>query len=143
MDAEEVCMEVAWHRVLRARRLAGAIVCLALLAGCSDDDPPAGPQMNTRVLAGTWSRINSSFSESEGTIISTPDNIYLFEIGDLKWHSIANVADGEYTFEDLARQANTGTPSYLEGQIEVSADGDSLSVTFTTTATVQSWVRAN
>ena len=139
-------------------RVSSWLTCIILLgafAACSDDNDPMEPEPPDRALEGSWSRVNSSFleldgmvvlvnnTETEGVITSTPANVFMFENGDLKWRSIVRTAVGSYTFEDLVREANTGTQSYVAGEISVSADGDSLAVTFPTTGTFQEWLRVN
>jgi hypothetical protein len=136
-------------------RLAPLAVMALTLAACAGD--PAEPESadDDRALAGTWSRINSSFqeidgmrvqveaAETEGVITTTPANVYQFQTGDLKWRNIVRLERGTYDFEDLVREANTGTPSYVTGRIRVNAGGDSLSISFPTTGTFQEWIRVN
>jgi len=132
-----------------------AVILLSFTTvACSDDDDPMEPAAEDPVLVGTWSRINSSFQEldgmtvvvdadeTEGVVASTPDNPYMFVVGDLKWQNIVRVSVGEYTFEDLVRESGTGAPSYTPGELSLSADGDSVSASFGT-GTFQEWVRVN
>ena len=73
----------------------------------------------------------------QAVITSTPANVYMFEEGDLKWRGIVRVPDRQFTFDDLVRQANTGSQSYVSGVIQVAPDGLSLSLSFPTTGTFQ------
>ena len=149
-------MDFLARKHMDVRPTALLVALLALLPACgSEDEPIMEPDPVDRSLAGSWSRINSSFqeldgmvvlvdnAETQGVITSTPMNIYMFQGGDLKWRSIANTSVGNYTFEDLIREANTGAMSYVAGQMRVSANGDSLEVSFPTTGTFQEWLRAN
>jgi hypothetical protein len=66
----------------------------------------------------------------------------MFQVDDVKWRNIVKVEDGEYQFEDLVREANTGAQSHVPGVITVNADDVSLSISFPTTGTFQDWLRA-
>jgi hypothetical protein len=127
------------------------VATLGLSCGSSDD--PLEPEEEFS-LAGEWTRINSSFGQLDGmvirvnsaqtqaAIVSTPANIYMFQVDDVKWRNIVKVEDGEYQFEDLVREANTGAQSHVPGVITVNADDVSLSISFPTTGTFQDWLRA-
>ncbi|HEY6634983.1 MAG TPA: hypothetical protein VI141_05145, partial [Acidimicrobiia bacterium] len=82
--------------------------------------------------------------QGDGTtalILTVPENEYQFVAGDEKWSDITSTGDGEYGFQDLVREENTGATSYVEGVITVSEDGNTLTMTFPTTGTTQEWVR--
>jgi hypothetical protein len=79
--------------------------------------------------------------ESQGVIVSTPANRYQFQAGDLKWRNLARTAAGEYRFDDLVRQASTGSPSYITGFLEPQVQGQELRATFPSSGTVQRWRR--
>jgi hypothetical protein len=84
--------------------------------------------------------------QGDGTtavILTVPENEYQFAAGDEKWSDIESTGDGEYSFQDLVREENTGATSYVEGIITVSEDGNTLVMTFPTTGTTQEWVRAD
>ena len=74
-------------------------------------------------------------------IVTVPENEFQFVAGDEKWRAIESTSETEYTFEDLEREANTVTESYVEGVISLSEDGNTLTMTFPTTGTTQEWVR--
>jgi hypothetical protein len=106
-------------------------------------------------LVGQWERAESTFTsldgmiievESDGTsavILTVPDNEFQFVAGDVKWSEIESTGDGEYAFQDLVREENTGATSHVEGIITVSEDGNTLTMTFPTTGTTQEWVRVD
>ena len=47
------------------------VLCLAFLtmAACSSDDDPMEPEPSNQELAGSWSRVNSSFTELDGMVV--------------------------------------------------------------------------
>jgi hypothetical protein len=104
-------------------------------------------------LAGRWERFDSSFPEldgmivqvdapeAQGVIVSTPSNRYQFREGDLKWSNVRRTADGEYRFDDLVRQASSGSPSYIAGVLRAQPQGQELQATFPSSGTVQRWRR--
>lgn len=104
-------------------------------------------------LAGQWERAESTYTSLDGMIIevdavgasavilTVPENEYQFAAGDVKWSEIEQTSEFEYSFQDLVRQENTGATSYVEGIIQLSDDGSSLTMTFPTTGTSQEWVR--
>jgi hypothetical protein len=106
-------------------------------------------------LVGQWERAESTFTSLDGMIIevqgdgtsalilTVPENEYQFAAGDEKWSDIESTGDGEYTFQDLVREENTGATSYVEGIITVGGDGNTLVMTFPTTGTDQEWVRVD
>jgi ABC-type phosphate transport system substrate-binding protein len=106
-------------------------------------------------LVGQWERAESTFTSLDGMIIevqgdgtsalilTVPENEYQFAAGDEKWSDIESTGDGEYTFQDLVREENTGATSYVEGIITVGGDGNTLVMTFPTTGTNQEWVRVD
>ena len=139
-------------RTFRSILRAVPALLLAGLVACGDDDPaePVPPD-----LVGTWNRVNSTFpeldsmrvqvdaAESRGTVTFVPANPFLFQAGDVKWAGITETATRQYDFDDLVRQQTSGDTSRVAGVMTLSADGDSLGMTFPTTATVQLWVRVN
>ena len=104
-------------------------------------------------LVGQWERSESTFTSLDGMIIevqgdgttalilTVPENEYQFVAGDEKWSDIQSTGEGEYGFQDLVREENTGATSYVEGVITVGEDGKTLTMTFPTTGTTQEWVR--
>jgi hypothetical protein len=104
-------------------------------------------------LVGQWERSESTFTSLDGMIIevqgdgttalivTVPENEFQFVAGDEKWSDIVSTGAGEYGFQDLVREENTGATSYVEGVITVSEDGNTLTMTFPTTGTTQEWVR--
>ncbi len=106
-------------------------------------------------LVGQWERAESTFTSLDGMIIevqadgasalilTVPENEYQFAAGDEKWSDIESTGDAEYSFQDLVREENTGTTSYVEGVITVGEDGNTLVMTFPTTGTTQEWVRVD
>lgn len=105
-------------------------------------------------LVGEWERAEGDFSELHGmivevggdgttaVIVSVPENPYQFVVGDVKWDQIEETGDGEFTFQDLVREENTGATSTTEGVITLSEDGNTIEITFPATGTVQEWVRS-
>ena len=75
-------------------------------------------------------------------IVTVPENPFQFVVGDVKWDQIEATGEGEFTFQDLVRQENTGATSTVEGVITLGADGNSLEINFPATGTVQEWVRS-
>jgi hypothetical protein len=106
-------------------------------------------------LVGQWERAESTFTSLDGMIIevqgdgtsalilTVPENEYQFVAGDEKWSDIVSTGDGEYTFQDLVREENTGATSHVEGIITVGEDGSTLVMTFPTTGTTQEWIRVD
>jgi hypothetical protein len=104
-------------------------------------------------LVGQWERSESTFTSLDGMIIevqgdgttalilTVPENEYQFVAGDEKWSDIQSTGEGEFSFQDLVREENTGATSYVEGVITVGEDGTTLTMTFPTTGTTQEWVR--
>jgi hypothetical protein len=106
-------------------------------------------------LVGQWERSESTFTSLDGMIIevqgdgttavivTVPENEFQFVAGDEKWSDIQSTSEGEFSFQDLVREENTGATSYVEGVITVSDDGNTLTMTFPTTGTTQEWVRVD
>ena len=104
-------------------------------------------------LVGQWERSESTFTSLDGMIIevqgngttalilTVPENEYQFVAGDEKWSDIQSTGEGEFSFQDLVREENTGATSHVEGVITVGDDGNTLTMTFPTTGTTQEWVR--
>lgn len=105
-------------------------------------------------LVGQWERAEGDFSELHGmivevggdgtsaVIVAVPENPYQFVVGDVKWDQIEATGDGEFTFQDLVREENTGATSSTEGVIILSEDGTTLEINFPATGTVQEWIRS-
>lgn len=150
------------------RRLGKYIIGIGLvLTACGSPDPgvttasseivdtTGTPTTSAEIpsLVGRWERAESTFTsldgmivevEADGTtgvIVEMPENPYQFQVGDEKWANIESTDDGEYSFDDLVREENTGATSTVEGVITVQPDGDTLEMTFPTTGTTQEWVR--
>lgn len=77
--------------------------------------------------------------QTQGVITSTPQNVYMFQAGDLKWRNIVRVSADEWEFEDLVREEGTGAMSYVAGLMRVDTDGEGLSLSFPTTGGSQEW----
>lgn len=78
---------------------------------------------------------------SSAVIVTVPENPYQFVEGDVKWDQIEASGEGEFTFQDLVREENTGATSTVEGVITLGDDGTTLEINFPATGTVQEWVR--
>lgn len=153
------------HRPSSRRPMVAAawFAAAALVVGCttSPTAPSPGPNPNPVpvpmpvpdfVLSGSWERINSSFVTLDGMVVevsgdgtralitSTPANPFLFQVGDIKWRTIARVSPTRFSFEDLLRQTG-GAQSYVSGFIEAQANGTELAMTFPSTGTIQQWRR--
>lgn len=110
--------------------------------------PPPAPQLD---LAGDWERVSSSFPELDGmlvrmsadgtqaVIVSTPNNPWKFQAGDVKWRNITRVSATRFSFEDLVRQSGSGAMSYVAGFIDVQMNGVEAAATFPTTSTLQQY----
>jgi hypothetical protein len=104
-------------------------------------------------LSGQWERAESTFTSLDGMIIEVeeggttalilevPENEYQFQAGDEKWSEIQQTSEYEYSFQDLVREENTGATSHVEGIIQISDDGSTITMTFPSTGTTQEWVR--
>jgi hypothetical protein len=155
---------------MRAAATSRFILLVAIglaLGACSDETTDTTHEVNASTtttpastaaagessLVGQWERAESTFTSLDGMIIevqgdgtsalilTVPENEYQFAAGDEKWSDIESTGDGEYTFQDLVREENTGATSYVEGIITVGEDGNTLVMTFPTTGTNQEWVR--
>jgi hypothetical protein len=126
----------------------------------SEDTPTTTTPESTVItvaspLVGQWERSESTFTSLDGMIIevqgdgttalilTVPENEYQFVAGDEKWSDIQSTGEGEFSFQDLVREENTGATSYVEGIITVGEDGKTLVMTFPTTGTNQEWVRVD
>lgn len=152
------------------RRLAIIPIVVLLLAACgggsvTDTTTPnsattievatSPPATVGSLLLGSWERAEGDFSElhgmivevqgdgATGVIVAVPDNPYEFVVGDVKWDQIEASGDGEFTFQDLVREENTGATSTVEGVITLGEDGTTLEINFPATGTVQEWVRTD
>ncbi len=126
----------------------------AIDAGTAGTDASADGGTALFVLEGTWRRAVSSSPALDGMvvevsddgtraeIISTPDNPFMFQAGDIKWRNIDRQSNRVFAFEDLIRETTSGAMSYVAGFIEAEeGNDDEVQMTFPTTGTQQRWER--
>jgi hypothetical protein len=81
--------------------------------------------------------------EADGTsavVVTVPENEFRFVAGDEKWRNIEAISGTEFIFDDLQREAGSGSESLVEGVMTLSDDGNTLTVNSPTTP-AQEWVR--
>lgn len=87
-------------------------------------------------LPGEWQRAESTFTrldgmvvevqsdESDGLMVAEPEGEFQSQERDVRWRSIEPTGEGEWSFEDLVREAGSGETSYVPGVITFALDGN-------------------